>query len=218
MPVGGRSAPALVGLIAGAIGILLLLAALLVTALQNGEDEDGKEGASKGSGNPSKSTPEARVTCWDGATVARMNQCAALTGPRAMTWVFPSLVPAECSPVAGAAQARRAQRCPVATDAGRARVTYLEFRTARSAKAWVRAQTPRALRELVRSERGDPDRTVRTERRAGADRRFAVASQFVGQPWVALVSAPTRAARDEAFASVDFQPLRWLRGIPDGDR
>lgn len=135
-----------------------------------------------------------------------------------MSWVFGSLDRDLCRPAATPAGVRTAWKCRMRSTAGFSQVRYLEFDDVDSMRTWVRAETRRVPRTLIRAERADPERWIWRERRPGADDRWSTTSSYVGERWAVRVDSGTKKARNDAFAAVEFRPLRWLHGVPDDDR
>ncbi len=166
--------------------------------------EDSDEGAEEEEAEKNASEPPApaTVTCWDGVTASTSADCAELTGPDAVGWVFPSLKTQTCED-RSASQAPKGERlvmiqCFEQLDDG----TLVKLNYSQ----WKSVQLAYDHYEVVGSERTDEKngagKVVRHRWLALGQGQFKAAMLYADQPWSVSLYAPTEEARAEGVRTL----------------
>lgn len=214
--VGGRSAPVILGLVAAAVFVLILIGAAIVSLIGSGDDDPeatDSEPSSQGPSDDPASPDAAGPTCWNGTQVAGLSECPDPSGTDGLAWVFPSFDPQECT-------MRRENpakwNCTVETAEGdKVRIRYREHKGVERALTAYTAKYGLKNRTEVLSAREDIERYVWQAPRPNNNGVWAISSMYAEYPWSVTIKGQKSDAVEAAFNDdVEFRNPRRLAGSP----
>ncbi|MGL5810813.1 MAG: hypothetical protein ACRCYQ_12790 [Nocardioides sp.] len=215
-PVGGSSAPLLLGLVAAAVIALLLIGAALVSIITPA-DEDPSPVSATPTPTPEREQPDDEQRCWHGTKTESVADCPAPWGTKGLAWVFPSFDGDGCAR-RGGSDRRPTWVCETTVPDGVASVGRVQIRysghdrVSRGIAAYD-ASYRGDDRSRVFSERDDVERIVWRSSRADNNGIWRMSSLYMDQPWSVTVRGRSATAVEYAFEKmVEFREPRRLRG------
>jgi hypothetical protein len=213
--VGGTSAPMMVGIIAGAICLLLVLGAAIVSVLG---DDDGQpaDSASQGPNSPgTEESPTASAIgeeCWDGTTADTQSECPIPTGTAGLAWVFPSFSEPDCTDKTKGAKPTNWTCAISVSGGGKVRVRYREHKSVDRPLAAFNEEFGVRNRTAVLSPREDVERYIWQSPTASNTGKWLVSSMYAEHPWSVTVKG--RSPVDVETVFVEVVEFRNPRRIP----
>ncbi|CUR58270.1 putative Calcium/calmodulin-dependent protein kinase [metagenome] len=191
--------------IVAAVGAVAVLGAALVWAIGARDDP---------SQNPPASNEASGTRCWDGSSVASLDDCSEPFGAAGLAWAIPSLDldDPRCVESEGVVEGKDVVvACEFQVRGARGLIRYSSWSSVEASAAHYRREFEQAAR-LVDRPGSAPRRVWRAEGRTPQG-FYKMASAYVDWPFSVSVEGSTRAALEVGERSLRFRPRAEMTGI-----